>query len=81
MIQRATHTTTNATSLFTRGEKKREKLCNFPRTYLSFFGGNLHSTLHYNYNYNYSPIGFLIRDYISLSLNEWDFALLGRESK
>lgn len=49
--------------------------------FLFFFysGGNLHSTL-YTLYYNYSPISFLIRDFISLSLTNGAFALLGRES-
>lgn len=86
VIQRATHTTTNATSFFyERGNgERKEKSYATSRVRISLFfilAGTytLYSTLHHNYNY--SPIGFLIRDYLSLSLTNGAFALLGRESK
>lgn len=63
-----------------RGERE-EKSYATSRVRISLFfysGGNLHSTL-YTLYYNYSPISFLIRDYISLSLTNGAFALLGRE--
>lgn len=63
--------------------KEKGKVMQLP-AYVSLFffpAGTytLSSTLHYNHNY--SPTSFLIRDYISLSLTNGAFALLGRESK
>lgn len=81
VIQRATHTTTNATSFFyERGKEKRKvpgmQLPAYVFLFFFILAGTytLYSTLHHNY----SPISFLIRDFISLSLTNGAFTLLGR---
>lgn len=84
VIQRATHTTTNATSFFYERGKEKRKVMQLPAYVFLFFfysGGDLRSILYSTINQlHYSPTSFLY-EIIKVSLTNRAFALLGRESK